>query len=314
MDCCCECSREGPGRCGLTGRSTRCALVNSGVMRTIHMPSATIKIYLPHGDPKRLRTGEISNWSGKAVAGPRTELEQLLTREEAGNVGVYLLTGVDPLSGGPAVYIGEAESIQSRLKQHVDKDFWNHVVYFTSKDENLTKSHIRYLEGRLIELARLAGRASLTNSQSTTSKLPESDRADMEIFLEKIEQLLPALGVEVLVPIAAPPESKEETRLLFCEINGLKATGHLTPNGIVVLAQSQAVLSLRPSSKDYPWVINARAQLLKDGVLASAEGHLVFTKNHEFSSPSAAAAVEAYGDGGNICLKRFPPSHLSNLP
>ena len=255
------------------------------------MPSATIKIFLPHGDPKRLRTGEISNWSGKAVAGPRTELEQILKREEAGNVGIYLLTGIDPLSGGPAVYIGEAESIQSRLKQHLDKDFWNHVVYFTSKDENLTKSHIRYLEGRVIELAKLAGRASLTNSQGTTSRLPESDRADMEIFLEKIEQLLPALGVEVLVPIAAPSDSKEESLPLFCEISSLKATGHLTPNGIVVLAKSQAVLNLRPSAKDYPWVVNAREQLLKDGVLVAADGHLVFTKNHEFSSPSAAAAV-----------------------
>jgi hypothetical protein len=95
----------------------------------------------------------------------------------------------------------------------------------------------------------------------------------------------------VLVPIAAPPESQEEARLLFCEISGLKASGHLTPNGIVVLAQSQAAQALRPSAKDYPWVINAREQLLKDGVLAPAAGHLVFTKNHEFSSPSAAAAV-----------------------
>lgn len=67
------------------------------------MPSATIKIFLPHGDPKRLRTGEISNWSGKAVAGPRTELEPLLQREEARSAGIYLLTGIDPLSGGPAV-------------------------------------------------------------------------------------------------------------------------------------------------------------------------------------------------------------------
>lgn len=255
------------------------------------MPSATIKIYLPHGDPKRLRTGEISNWSGKAVAGPRTELDQLLKREEAENVGVYLLTGVDPKSGGPAVYIGEAESIQSRLKQHVEKDFWNHVTYFTSKDENLTKSHIRYLEGRLIELAKQAGRANLTNSQATTSKLPESDRADMEIFLEKIEQLLPALGVEVLVPIAGGAESKQEIRPLFCEVSGLKATGHLTPNGIVVSAQSQAAEKLRPSAKDYPWVVNARAQLIKDGILMPADGYLKFAKNHEFTSPSAAAAV-----------------------
>ncbi|HEX4918454.1 MAG TPA: hypothetical protein VFV43_11195, partial [Limnobacter sp.] len=46
---------------------------------------------------------------------------------------------------------------------------------------------------RLIELAKSAGRASLTNSQASSSKLPESDRADMEIFLEKVEQLLPAL-------------------------------------------------------------------------------------------------------------------------
>lgn len=255
------------------------------------MSSATIKIYLPHGDPKRLRTGEISNWSGKAVAGPRTELDQLLKREEAANVGIYLLTGFDPKSGAPAVYVGEAESIQTRLKQHVDKDFWNHVVYFTSKDQNLTKSHIRYLEGRLIELAKLAGRAGLTNSQASTSKLPESDIADMEIFLEKIEQLLPALGVEVLVPIAAQPASKEEARLLLCEISGLKAKGHLTPNGIVVLSQSQAVGVLRPSAKDYPWVVNAREQLVKDGVLVPESGHFAFTKNHEFSSPSAAAAV-----------------------
>ena len=278
------------------------------------MPSATIKIYLPHGDPKRLRTGEISNWSGKAVAGPRTELDQLLKREEAAKVGIYLLTGIDPISGGPAVYIGEAESIQSRLKQHLEKDFWNHVVYFTSKDENLTKSHIRYLEGRVIELAKLAGRASLTNSQAATSKLPESDRADMEIFLEKIEQLLPALGVEVLVPIAAAPESKEETRLLFCEVSGLKATGHLTPNGIVVLAESQAAANLRPSAKDYPWVTNAREQLIKDGILITKDDHLMFTKNQEFSSPSAAAAVihggtangrTAWKDASGITLKQL---------
>lgn len=262
------------------------------------MPSATIKIYLPHGDPKRLRTGEISNWSGKAIAGPRTELEQLAKRDEAGNPGVYLLTGEDPLTGSPAVYIGEAETIQSRLKQHLDKDFWNQVVYFTSKDDNLTKSHIRFLEGRLIELARLAGRASIKNAQGTNSKLPESDRADMEIFLEKVEQLLPALGVEVLVPVAAPPASKEETRLLFCEINGLKATGHLTPNGIVVLAKSQAASNLRPSAKDYPWVANAREQLLTDGTLVESEGHLLFTKDQEFSSPSAAAAV-IYGGTAN---------------
>lgn len=281
------------------------------------MPSVTIKIYLPYGDPKRLRTGEISNWSGKAVAGPRTELEQLLNREEAVNAGVYLLTGSDPLSGNAAVYIGEAESIQSRLKQHLEKDFWNHVVYFTSKDENLTKGHIRYLEGRLIEIAKNSGRAILINSQTTNAKLPESDRADMEIFLEKIEQLLPALGVEALVPVTAAPDTKEEALLLFCEISGLRASGRLTPNGIVVFAESQAVAMLRPSAKNYPWVINSRNQLIQDGILTPSNGCLRFTCNHEFTSPSAAAAVihggtangrTAWKDINGITLKQIESS------
>jgi hypothetical protein len=42
------------------------------------MTSATIKLFLPHGNAKSLRTAEISNWTGKAVAAPRTELDALL--------------------------------------------------------------------------------------------------------------------------------------------------------------------------------------------------------------------------------------------
>jgi len=110
------------------------------------MPSATIKLFLVHGDAKRLRTAELSNWTGKAVAGPRSELDGVLGRDEAAKSGVYFLTGTDSESGKSAVYIGEAESIRDRLRGHLDKDFWNHVVFFISKDENLTKAHVRYLE------------------------------------------------------------------------------------------------------------------------------------------------------------------------
>jgi len=58
------------------------------------LATATLKIYLAFGNPKRLRTAELSNWTGKAVAGPRSEFEKLLEREESLNSGVYFLTGV----------------------------------------------------------------------------------------------------------------------------------------------------------------------------------------------------------------------------
>lgn len=81
------------------------------------MPSATIKLFLPRGDAKSLRTAEISNWTGKAVAAPRTELDELLAREELEKAGVYILIGSDPLTNAAHAYIGEAEIVRERLKQ-----------------------------------------------------------------------------------------------------------------------------------------------------------------------------------------------------
>ena len=255
------------------------------------MSSATIKIFLVHGDPKRLRTAELSNWTGKAVAGPRSEFEGIIAREESGNSGVYFLTGNDPESGKPALYVGEAENIKDRIKVHLEKDFWNQIIYFISKDENLTKAHIRYLEGKLIEKARQANRALIMNGQGSGSKLPESDREDMEVFLEKIYQLLPVLGVELLVSAAAKAATDAEKEMLYCDIKGLKATGRLTPNGFLIMKGSQAVLKDRASSQKYPWPLNMRQRLKDEGVISINEDHFIFTRDEEFSSPSAAAAV-----------------------
>lgn len=255
------------------------------------MPSATIKIFLVQGDPKRLRTAELSNWTGKAVAGPRSEFEGILSREESGSAGVYLLTGSDLESGKSVIYVGEAECIRDRIKAHLEKDFWNQIIFFISKDENLTKAHIRFLEGKLIDQSRKSGRAVVANGQSSGARLPESDREDMEIFLEKINQLLPVLGVDLLVPAAALAVAESEHKKLFCEIKGIKAEGHLAPNGFIVLKGSQAVLNDRASSHKWPWAMNMRQRLKEDGVLEIKGDTLIFSRNAEFTSPSAAAAV-----------------------
>jgi len=264
------------------------------------MPSATIKLFLAHGDAKRLRTAELSNWNGKAVAGPRSELDALLARDEAARSGVYLLIGTDPESGRPAVYVGEAEFIRDRLRCHVDRDFWNHALFFVSKDDNLTKAHVRYLEGRLIDQARSIGRASVMNGQSSGARLPESDREDMEIFLEKIHQLLPVLGSDTLTPIGSVPSNASETKALVAEIKGLKAIGRLSPTGFVVLKGSQAVLEERASARKYPSVLANRSKLIEERILIREEDHYAFAQDTEFSSPSAAAAVVHGGSANGL--------------
>ncbi len=260
--------------------------------------SATIKLFLPYGDGTRLRTAEISNWSGKALAAPRTDFDDLLSRGELSGSGVYILTGTDAETGKPMAYIGEAEVLSDRLKTHKSLEFWIAAVVFLSKDENLTKSHIRYLEGRLIEEAKAANRFSLHNVQSSGAKLPEADRADMEQFLGKIHQLLPVLGSEVLTPIGGPQVGGEIPPKLHTGIKDLVAQGRRTPTGFVVLANSQAVAEPRPSAEKYwPSLLALRQQLLADGSLVSQDGHLVFTKDVEFSSPSQAASII---HGGNM--------------
>jgi hypothetical protein len=264
------------------------------------MTSATIKLFLPHGDAKSLRTAEISNWTGKAVAAPRTELDELLLREELRSAGVYILIGSDPNTNSPRAYVGEADVVDKRLRQHKTEEFWVSAIIFVSKDGNLTKAHVRYLEDRIIEEARQVNRFLLDQNQSPGSRLPESDREDMEVFLGRIRQLLPVLGSDILTPVAQPFAKAQPGGILFCRIKGAEARGQRTPNGFVVFADSTAVLEQRPSAESYPYVMAERRQLISDGTLVEKGSLLVFTRDTEFSSPSAAAAVVHGGSANGL--------------
>lgn len=266
------------------------------------MASATIRLFLPRGDAKSLRTAEISNWSGKAIAAPRTELDDLLARDELDKAGVYILIGSDPLTNAPRAYIGEAEVIRDRLKQHKTKEFWVSAIVFVSKDENLTKAHVRYLESRLLAEAGQVKRFTLEQNQAGGSKLPESDREDMEVFLDRVRQLLPVLGSDILATIGQPSAKAQPGGMLLCLNKGAAARGQRTANGFVVFQGSEAVLEPRPSAEKYPYVLAQRKQLLADGTLIEKNGVLVFTKDAEFSSPSAAAAV-IHGGSANGLLE-----------
>ena len=263
-------------------------------MRDDRNQPATIKLFLVEGKPTGLRTAEISNWTGKAIAAPRVDMKDLLRREELANPGIYFLAGTDPVSGEDSLYIGEAESVASRLPHHTKKDFWVSVVAFVSKDENLTKAHIRYLEGKLIELAPTL-RIRLMNSTTSGARLPESDEAEMDVFLDKVLQLLPVLGISHFNKKQRFRDEKPD--LLYCTIKGLVAKGNRTESGFVVYEGSQAVQEHRPSAKS---IRNHRERLLGNGLLKERADHLLFTEDCEFSSPSLAGSVVRGGNTNGL--------------
>lgn len=150
----------------------------------------TIKIFLIDGEPNGLKTAELSNWVGQAVVIPRNKLKEIKERPECNKPAVYFLVGKESEEALlPTVYIGEAENLWNRLSTHDNsKDFWQTAVAFVSKDNNLTKAHVRYLESRCLTLAAHVKRFNLeNNTDSTLPSLSRPDIAEMGGIFRKFE-------------------------------------------------------------------------------------------------------------------------------
>jgi hypothetical protein len=294
---------------------------------------SSIRIYLADGTVTGIRHAEVVNWTGQAVACPRSRINELSAWQEAHRPGAYLLLGTDETSGKPAVYVGEAENVWARLQDHlVRKDFWNEVILFTNKDENLTKAHVRYLESKIFESASTVGRYSVMNGNTPQlSLLPRGDRDSMESFLEQIRILLGVLGHRVLEPIApvAVPSPVAETTAattsnppstvgalpgtaLRLAISTVTARAVLSDEGIVVLAGSLATAN--PADSLGNTYRKLREQLINDAVLAPEGSFFRFTQDFLFSSPTAAACVVVgYAINGRAAWKTDGGQSINDL-
>lgn len=253
----------------------------------------TVRLFLMDGVASGRWMCELSNWTGKAYKIPRSMLSQSKDREDLQSTGIYLLFGrSDELGGKDRIYIGEAENIYERLKQHASsKEFWFEVIAFVSKDENLNKAHIKYLESRLYEFAKHIDRFTVENSSTPTrSKISESDQAEMEEFLQYIKMLTNILGHKVFESVSTMPEqNNNKLDILYLKARNIEATGQLTAEGFVVFQGSEAskeVVSSFPKS-----AMKRKESMLQDGTLKDIGDALIFQKDYLFSSPSGASTV-----------------------
>lgn len=106
--------------------------------------SKTIQLYIFDGNPNGRIMGELSNWNGRVYKISRNELPAFSNRADAENTGIYFLLGKDERNID-TVYIGEAERMLTRLKQHLrDADYWSDCIAVISKDNLLNKAHAKY--------------------------------------------------------------------------------------------------------------------------------------------------------------------------
>lgn len=270
------------------------------------MSGKQIKLFLVDGTPGGLSTAEITNWTGHVLTAPRSDVGELLRRPEASRTGVYLLLGDDESSiGGVRCYVGEADVIGDRLRYHLrDKDFWDRVAVVTSKDTNLTKSHVRYLESRLISLAHQAGRSTLENGTApAVPPLPEADQSDMDYFLQQLHIVLPVLNINVVRSrrvegtgqVSSAPASP-----VFRLVNqraGVDASAQQIDGEFTVLAGSVVVPQWRGKGtaestiKAYSSYRALHEKLVSDGAIVVDGATATFSRDVPFPSPSTAGAI-----------------------
>ena len=196
------------------------------------------------------------------------------------------------------IYIGETNNLGNRLKQHQrEKDFWTTAYVFTTVSESsqLNESIVQYMENDLLYRAKDAKELHnlhLDNVQSrNTTSLSEADKILANGFLEKMLLSYPVLGLRAFEKLKPIEEDTKIYDLAGSSTENIQARGYESTNGFTVLrgarARSQATLQeSMPKS-----ALESRELLQNQGLLTRQGDNLVLKKNHEFNSPSLAAAV-----------------------
>jgi len=257
-----------------------------------------LTVYMIDGTEYGPRFSEIGNWVGKAVYSPRASVNKIMSRVEFDNPGIYCLKGdTTDEAFDEKIYIGEAENIRSRLKQHLsdpNKDF-KELIFFISKDELLTKTQIKYIESRLVQLALEAKTAQIENGNSPSlPTLHEADISDMEYFLEQMKLILPVMGFKFLISstvkhITIEDESSKGVirETYYIKTKTFKASMTETDQGYIVAKGSEAKKGLSASCTET--YRNMRRKLLETKILVEENDKLIFAEDAVFNSPSAAS-------------------------
>lgn len=241
----------------------------------------TVTTYLIDGNPKGTQYSFISNKICQMFVVPRSNLSYLNEQEKLQKPAFYILIGEDEATK-PKAYIGETENFKERVKDHDNKkSFWQKALIFVSKDEDITKADVQYLEYKAISEAKKANTFVLSENKQVPKapNLPEHQRDAMDEFFEDIKFLVSFMGCDIFEIL----QPKEE-HLFYTKGRGCKASGYYNSSGFTVLKGSILANNCVTS---FNWK-EKREKLTKE-YATFENGNWVMNSDKTFSSPSTAA-------------------------
>ena len=241
----------------------------------------TVTTYLIDGDPKGIQYAFISNKICQMYVVPRSNLSYLNEQEKLQKPAFYILVGEDETTK-PQAYIGETENFRERVKDHENKkSFWQKALIFVSKDADMTKVDVQYIEHKAITEAKKSNTFTLNENKQVPKapNLPEYQRDTMDEFFEDIKFLASFIGCNIF-EITKP----KEEHIFYTKGRGCNAKGFYSSSGFTVLKGSVIAEESTPS---FHWK-EKREKLLSEYTTKKGLA-LIVTSDITFSSPSTAA-------------------------
>lgn len=244
----------------------------------------TVTTYLVDGDPKGTRYAFISNKICQMFVVPRSNLDYLDKQKKLQKPAFYILIGEDEMAK-PQAYIGETENFKERVKDHDQKKtFWQKALIFVSKDADMTKTDVQYLEYLAVHQALQVNRYNLKENKKTPKEpnLPEYQKDAMDEFFEDIKFLTSFIGISIFETAII-----NKLSVFHFKRRGADAKGVYDGSGFTVLMGSKL-------SKDFVSSCNTiekREMIIKDFCQTDENGSPVLTSDVSFPSPSTASSI-----------------------
>ena len=242
----------------------------------------TVTTYLVDGDPKGTQYVFISNKICQMYVIPRSNLAYLNREEKLQKPAFYILIG-EGEDTKPQAYIGETENFRERVKDHDSKKkFWQKALIFISKDADMTKTDVQYLEYVALTKAKKAKNFVLKENKQIPKmpNLPEYQRDSMDEFVEDIQFLSSFIGCNIF-EVSQP----KQEHLFYLESTGYQAKGFYSVSGFTVLKGS---IIAKDTVSSLKWR-DKRNKLITE-YTKEIDNLLVTQLDITFSSPSTAAS------------------------
>ena len=172
-------------------------------------------------------------------------------------------------------------------KKKKKKDNWNEVIAFISKDSNLNKAHIKYLEHQFYKIAKEVDRYTVDNSnEPTKSTVSEAEVAELEEFIYNAKILVNALGHKTFENYSEKQVigEKDNDQTFYVSAGDGKASMIATADGYVL--QKGSCIHKNPAESLSNGIKNKVEESRNNGEIKDG----ILQNDKLFSSSSAAAA------------------------